>query len=232
MTIPNQKLCEYCNQPFEWRNPRQRFCSVSHKGAASARRFEARYPERAKELHRKAQSAQRERHREAWKEYEVLAKDRYATNRRLKYAENREEEAAKRRQWFWDNHGISLEKGRKAYYKSREASPWLVSLQSAKARCKKTGGEFSLTSEWARDRWTGRCEVTNIPFIISKRPAPFLFSPSLDRKDPTKGYTPDNCRYVLHAVNALKGVGTDEQMVEIAKAIVSNNSFTSFLLGQ
>ena len=224
MTIPQTKPCEYCGQPFEWTNPKQKFCSKSHKGAASAKRFESRHPERAKELHRKAQAAQRARHREAWKEYEVLAKEKYAANRRVKYAENREEERAKRRQWFWDNHGISLEKGRDAYYKSREAAPWLVSLQSAKARCKKSGMEFSLTPDWAKARWTGRCEMTDIPFVMSKRPAPFVFSPSLDRKDPSKGYTPDNCRFILHAVNALKGAGTDEDVVEICKAIVSNFS--------
>ena len=62
--------------------------------------------------------------------------------------------------------------------------------------------------------------MTDIPFIVSKRPAPFLFSPSIDRIDPAQGYVTSNCRFVLFAVNAMKGSGTDADILVIAKAIV------------
>lgn len=78
--------------------------------------------------------------------------------------------------------------------------------------------------EWAEKRWTGKCEITGLPFILSTQRNPYLFSPSLDKIVPSLGYVPDNCRFILHAVNALKGAGTDEQMLEIAKAIVEKLS--------
>lgn len=164
--------------------------------------------------------------------YREMNGARYNSNRREKYAENRVEAAAQRRKWVLDNYQVSLESGRKAYYKSRGVSPWLVALQSAKARCKKSDVAFSLTPAWAKERWTGKCEITGIEFVVSKRPAPFLFSPSLDRIEPAQGYTPENCRFVLFAVNAMKGSGTDIDVLTIAQAIVSNTSFTSSLLGQ
>jgi hypothetical protein len=46
------------------------------------------------------------------------------------------------------------------------------------------------------------------------------FSPSIDRIIPTLGYTKGNCRFILHALNALKGSGTDEQALAIAGAFV------------
>lgn len=218
------RTCGYCGKPFEWTNPRQKFCNRNCKGAFAGRKWDALHPELAKVMHKKADEARRARIREMNRHYQELNGDRYRANARAEYAENRVEEAAKRRQWFWDNHGVSLEAGRRAYYKSREAIPWLVGLQSAKARCKKSGWEFALTREWAKERWTGRCEITDIPFIISKRPAPFLFSPSIDRIDPERGYVPDNCRFILFAVNAMKGSGTDEDILAIARAIVAKLS--------
>lgn len=84
--------------------------------------------------------------------------------------------------------------------------------------------EFDLDWDWAKANWTGYCAVTNIPFTKpserngrEKR----SFFPSIDRIDPKKGYTKDNCRFVLWAVNALKNDGTDEEMRLIASHITN-----------
>lgn len=51
-----------------------------------------------------------------------------------------------------------------------------------------------------------------------------MFSPSIDRIVPDRGYVPGNIRFVLHAVNSMKNDGTDADMVMIARAIVTNFS--------
>ncbi len=80
---------------------------------------------------------------------------------------------------------------------------------------------FTLTDEWARARWTGKCELTGIPFVVEGKHGKF-FSPSLDRIDPKLGYVDGNCRFILFAVNTLKGVGTDEDMMLVARGLVAN----------
>ena len=47
-----------------------------------------------------------------------------------------------------------------------------------------------------------KCEVTGIPFTYDSRSPTGL---SIDRIDPTKGYTPDNIRFVCWWVNAAMG---------------------------
>ncbi len=49
------------------------------------------------------------------------------------------------------------------------------------------------------------------------------FSPSIDRIDSSKGYTPDNCQFVLWAINVFKGDGTLEEMYEIATALINKH---------
>jgi hypothetical protein len=92
-------------------------------------------------------------------------------------------------------------------------------IRGAKTRSIKNGHEFDLTLEWARERWTGNCELTGLPFDWSK-PLLHAFSPSIDRIDSLKGYTQDNCRFILQAINAFKGSSTDETMFTIARAML------------
>lgn len=69
----------------------------------------------------------------------------------------------------------------------------------------------------------GTCEVTGIAFDMkpmgrASRKNPF--APSLDRIDNTKGYIRSNVRLVLWAVNLMHGEMTDEQLVEMCKAVI------------
>src|ERR1700738_5064705 len=101
-----------------------------------------------------------------------------------------EELAARNRRYSAKYHSG---RGKTEYQKRRLTYPWLNSLRGSKQRAKKEGIPFSLTRDWARERWNGNCEVTGLPFIFSTRRNPYLFSPSLDRIVPELGYAPDNC---------------------------------------
>lgn len=65
-----------------------------------------------------------------------------------------------------------------------------------------------------------KCAVSGLPFVFEGLNC---YSPSIDRINNDRGYTPTNCRIVLYSVNSLKSVGTDVDMVTIAKAIVARS---------
>ena len=111
------------------------------------------------------------------------------------------------------------------YYRARENAPWQIMVEVAEVRARKKKIPYDLTVDWAKNRWTGRCEATGIPFILgNKIRGPF--SPSLDQITAGAGYTQNNCRFVIWAFNAAKGVGTDADMLQLAKAIVAHQEPT------
>ncbi len=72
----------------------------------------------------------------------------------------------------------------------------------------------------------GRCSITGLPFTRTLTPAAHgdPLAISLDRVDSKRGYTADNCRLVLLAVNvALREWGLD-QFVQIAQAITERHN--------
>lgn len=92
-------------------------------------------------------------------------------------------------------------------------------LSAAKRRASTIGVAFDLDLEWLKAKLeAGVCEVTRLPFILQAGRS--LFAPSLDRQDPNLGYTKDNVRVTLWCYNAAKGVGTDEEVMLMAKALV------------
>lgn len=102
--------------------------------------------------------------------------------------------------------------------------PWRPLLSGAKKRAAQRGLPFDLTLDWAQVNFTGRCAITGIPFLILRQGAKgaHALSPSIDRIDGAKGYVTTNCRFVIHAVNSFKGLLDDDEMVEIARAIVAS----------
>ena len=111
-----------------------------------------------------------------------------------------------------------------SYHKSRLAERWRHLVYAAAARSKEKGWEFSLTGEWASSRWTGKCEITGVPFVIASGQRS-LYAPSIDRIDGDKGYTPDNCRIVIWAFNALKDKHNDTDLRKIIKLIANSDWF-------
>lgn len=90
-----------------------------------------------------------------------------------------------------------------------------------KQQCAEKGIPFDLDGTWAYKRLSKGCELTGIPFELDVDGSISLYSPSIDRIDPTKGYTKDNCRLILNSLNCFKGTGTDEHIFQIAEALLN-----------
>lgn len=114
----------------------------------------------------------------------------------------------------------------KAYQKQwAKEHPWsskdLISrlLWNAKKRAMKGGFEFSITKD----------DITIpefCPYIDCKlessqpRGSSRRFVASLDRIDPTKGYTKDNIEVISHIANTMKNNATKEQLLSFANEII------------
>lgn len=97
----------------------------------------------------------------------------------------------------------------------RSKRPAVYLVMSKKASCKRSGTLFALDAAWADATYTGFCSLTGLPF---EKGGPR--TASIDRIDPKAGYVPNNCRWVLLAINMLKGEGSDADMFEIAQALI------------
>lgn len=108
---------------------------------------------------------------------------------------------------------------------ARNSDPLPFMIRAAKHRAKVQELAFDLDIAWAREWWTGRCELTALEFrpTIGGQSAR---SPSIDRRDPRAGYLKGNCRFVLSAINSFKGSGSDAEMIEIAEALLGARKWT------
>jgi hypothetical protein len=88
-------------------------------------------------------------------------------------------------------------------------------MNGAHKRARQKGVPCSLTAAWCeRAAKQTHCSVTGIAFEYGERLRGTSVdprTPSLDRIDPKKGYTPDNVRLVCHWVNVARGELTDAQ---------------------
>lgn len=81
-----------------------------------------------------------------------------------------------------------------------------------------------LTPTWILERLNkGTCEVTGLPFNLNADGRGMgykkAFAPSLDRTDSNKGYTQDNVKVVVWSYNAVKGTGSHDEVMQLAKAL-------------
>jgi hypothetical protein len=111
--------------------------------------------------------------------------------------------------------------GQRHRTKLTTAYPWAYLFKSRKAEAKQKGLPFELDNEWAAPLWEQGCAITGLTFQANELRGPWPFSPSIDQIKPGLGYTKENSRFLLWGCNALKGAGTDEDMVFIAKAIAA-----------
>jgi hypothetical protein len=72
----------------------------------------------------------------------------------------------------------------------------------------------------------GHCEATGLSFSLlpSNTTLANPFAPSLDRRDPLKGYTPDNVRVVVCAFNFAKGEWPVEIFETVARAYLARHN--------
>ena len=81
-------------------------------------------------------------------------------------------------------------------------------LPNAKASAAKKGRGFDLTLDWLiahAEKQDFRCALTGIPFFSDapSQSSRSPFAPSIDRVDCAKGYTTDNVRLVIFALNVM-----------------------------
>lgn len=98
--------------------------------------------------------------------------------------------------------------------------------RKAKFSSKQRRLEFTITPGDVRDLVaTGHCSVTGLPFDLTRREGSRRrpFAPSIDRKDPGKGYTKDNVQIVVWIYNMSKSDWSHDDVLRMAQALVSKN---------
>lgn len=97
---------------------------------------------------------------------------------------------------------------------NRASAMWSGSKKSAKEK----GVAFDLDKQWFKDRLQcGVCEMSGLPFDMKGKRVPN--GPSIDRIDPTGGYTKDNCRLILWWLNRAKTNLSDEYCLAVFRAV-------------
>jgi hypothetical protein len=116
---------------------------------------------------------------------------------------------------------------RKRRNASLKANPALrqtsVMLCGAKRRAKEKKLEFNIDKEHVRSLIVTHCPILGIPLEWSTRRGNgsniTVGSPSLDRIDPTKGYTKGNVWIISHRANTIKNNATHEELKLVTKAV-------------
>lgn len=108
-------------------------------------------------------------------------------------------------------------------------------MQRARKRAEIKGFDFDLTREWLFERLRAsncRCEVTNIPFQTKTDTDAYRcpYSLSIDRIDNARGYTKDNVRLVLVALNIMLSEWGEEVFSHVAACYRQNKSRTFYSL--
>lgn len=140
---------------------------------------------------------------------------------KLYYAANREKMLARTKQWKIDNPERHQQKYRKYHGSTHGRAKSL--FKSAQTRASQRGYEFSIDLEWIMAKLeTGKCDLTGIPFVMDTRRHEHRnpYSPSLDRRDNSRGYTKENCRIILWALNMGFADWGQETYLKIARALI------------
>ena len=97
---------------------------------------------------------------------------------------------------------------------------------ATKRRCKRKGLKFKLTKAWYREKLNKSCELSGLPFEFqSKKKKRSPRAASVDRIDPAKGYTEENCRMVCICLNYLFGSWKEEAALGVVFAYLRNRGF-------
>lgn len=94
---------------------------------------------------------------------------------------------------------------------------------AAKRRAKQKKLPFDVDTLFIESLFVSHCPVFETPLDWSidrgKGRAPLPNAPSLDRLDPSKGYTKDNLWIVSHKANAIKSNATHEELRLVTEAV-------------
>lgn len=115
-------------------------------------------------------------------------------------------------------------------YSSRidQLSPFRQSYYYSKHSAKRLNRDFNLSLEFLKELWIkqdGKCSYSKVQMILPSKIQDILNSPiqaSIDRIDPSKGYTKDNVEYVCLFVNLGKNQFSKDSIEEFFKSINAN----------
>lgn len=133
----------------------------------------------------------------------------YEANKKYWYERNK--------QWRKENHEEYKELSRKSYHR-RKADPDNIIkflIKNAKSRAEQKGLQFDLLEKDIV--LPDVCPILGKPFNKPDR----RYGYSLDRKDPTQGYTKDNVWVISQLANAMKWDSTKEERLAFAKWVMS-----------
>lgn len=135
-----------------------------------------------------------------------------SSKRKADYLKNKERDLATNKQWRETNKEHKQKLGREYYHKNKEQNQIKYLLKYAKHRAIKKGLEFSLIE--SDIVIPALCPIMQQP-MTSKR-----YRPSIDRIDPTKGYTKDNIRVISSLANSMKWDSTKEELIQFCNSIL------------
>lgn len=128
--------------------------------------------------------------------------------------------------WFAENGGA----GKRLNMACDECYPYdrkAANLYAAsKEKAKNKGLEHDLTIEYITEKLKQPCPRTGLPFRLGKTGSTYsdrdIQTPSVDKIDPSKGYTKDNVQIVCWGYNLAKARFTDEELLEFWKKVIEN----------
>lgn len=106
-------------------------------------------------------------------------------------------------------------------------------LIHVRSRSKRKGLPFDLDMEWLKEELVKNnfcCARSNLPLTPSREDKAgkrgiYPTTISLDKVDPTKGYTKDNVEVVCYLYNISKNKFTTEDVIEMAKGVLEKSGY-------
>lgn len=112
-------------------------------------------------------------------------------------------------------------------YRHRDRAKYIINQLKSKSR--RTGINVEISHAWIDERLQhGFCELTGLPFewkdyTRNQRGGRLFYTPSIERIDNKRGYTPNNCRIVISGYNVGKSDYTDREMMAMSVALIANS---------
>ena len=134
-------------------------------------------------------------------------------NRRKYYLANKEKAIEKAKRYYKENKEFLNKKHKERYDVIKLVVPFRAKMlfDGVRKRARNKGWDFNLDVEWIEKRLdAGVCELSGVEFCLKTfgRRSRNMYAPSIDRKNPAKGYTKRNSHIVLSGVNFSKSVLT------------------------
>ena len=114
-------------------------------------------------------------------------------------------------------HGYGVGQPKGYNPQARHEIPWFVLWRQARDRAKRKGMEFTISPQDVHDAIVEKCPVLGIDLKLSGKQY-WDTSPSIDRLDSSKGYTPSNIWVISAKANRIK---SDATLVELKMLVAA-----------